>query len=44
MSIEQHIEELRAELFACPDQTERAQIETELQAAWAELAALLEPD
>jgi len=31
MSIEQHIEELRAELSACLDRAERAQIEGELQ-------------
>lgn len=44
MSIEQHIEELRAELGDCIDQCERTQIETELQAAKAELEALLRPD
>jgi uncharacterized protein YdeI (YjbR/CyaY-like superfamily) len=40
MSIEQHIEELRAELSACIDDAERAQIEAELQAALAEMAAI----
>lgn len=40
MTIEQHIEELRAELIACDDKRERAQIEAEMQAARAELAAL----
>ncbi len=35
MSIEQQIEELRAELSACLDDTERAQIEAELEAARA---------
>jgi hypothetical protein len=33
MSIEQQIEELRAELSACTDDAERAQIEAELEAA-----------
>lgn len=35
MSIEQQIEELRAELSVCIDGAERAQIEEELQAAKA---------
>lgn len=39
MSIEQQIEELRAELSACVDAAERAQIEAELEAARAQLAA-----
>ena len=38
MSIEQQIEELRAELSACIDAIERAQIETELRSARARLA------
>lgn len=33
MSIEQHIEELRAELSWCDDAAERRQIEAELRAA-----------
>lgn len=33
MTIEQQIEELRAELSACIDDAERAQIEAELEAA-----------
>lgn len=33
MSIEQHIEELRAELSWCDDADERRQIEAELRAA-----------
>ncbi|MBV9527327.1 hypothetical protein [Sphingomonas sp.] len=37
MSIEQHIEELRAELLACDDAGERAQIEAEFEAAKAAL-------
>ena len=36
MTIDQHIEELRAELKACIDDGERAQIEAELQAALVE--------
>lgn len=39
MSIEQQIEELRAELSACIDHAERAQIEAELQTARTPLAA-----
>jgi len=39
MSIEQHIEELRAELSACDEASERAQIAAELDLAVAELAA-----
>ncbi|WP_202596128.1 hypothetical protein [Ensifer adhaerens] len=38
MTIEQHIEELRAELQNCLDAEERHQIETELEAARQELA------
>ncbi|WP_210177767.1 hypothetical protein, partial [Ensifer sp. Root127] len=37
MTIEQHIEELRAELQYCPDAEERHQIEAELEAARQEL-------
>ncbi len=44
MTIEQHIEELRSELFVCIDRCERAQIEAELQAAKAELAARQQQD
>lgn len=44
MAIEQHIEELRAELIACDDKCERAQIEAEIQAAKAELTALQPQD
>ncbi|KHK89061.1 hypothetical protein LK12_22155 [Novosphingobium malaysiense] len=33
MTIDQHIEELRAELKACPERAEQAQIAAELQAA-----------
>jgi hypothetical protein len=40
MTIEQQIEELRAELSAAMDRTEIAQIEADLQAALAELARL----
>ncbi|WP_275477488.1 hypothetical protein [Aureimonas ureilytica] len=40
MALYQHIEELRAELKACIDRRERAQIAGELQAAEAQLAAL----
>ncbi|WP_190287376.1 hypothetical protein [Novosphingobium sp. LASN5T] len=39
MTIEQHIEELRAELSWCDDADERAQIEAEHEAAKALLAA-----
>lgn len=39
MTIEQHIEELRAELSWCDDADERAHIEAELEAAKALLAA-----
>lgn len=39
MTIEQHIEELRAELSRCDEAAERAQIEAELEAAKALLAA-----
>lgn len=39
MAIEQQIEELRAELIACDDAEERAQIEAELAAARAALAS-----
>ncbi|MFX5907316.1 hypothetical protein ABTE61_19135, partial [Acinetobacter baumannii] len=39
MTIEQHIEELRAELSWCDDTDEQAQIEAELEAAKALLAA-----
>ncbi|HKX90021.1 MAG TPA: hypothetical protein VJM13_12470 [Sphingopyxis sp.] len=39
MTIEQHIEELRAELSWCYDAAERAQIEAELEAAKALLVA-----
>lgn len=42
MTIEQHIEELRAELRNAPDRKERRQIEAEMTAAIKELAALLE--
>lgn len=42
MTIEQHIEELYAELGNAPNLEERRQIETELSAAIEELAALLE--
>lgn len=38
MTIEQHIEELRAELRNAVDAAERRQIEAELQLASAELA------
>ncbi|WP_167590817.1 MULTISPECIES: hypothetical protein [unclassified Ensifer] len=37
MTIEQHIEELRAELRNCPDQAERCHIQAELEAALADL-------
>lgn len=36
MTIEQHIEELRAELRNCPDQAERCLIQAELEAALAD--------
>ena len=39
MSIEHQIEELRAELSACIDKAERAQIERELRAAETRLMA-----
>ncbi|WP_167706618.1 hypothetical protein [Sphingobium fuliginis] len=39
MAIEQQIEELRAELSACIEADERAQIEAELAAALREKAA-----
>ncbi|WP_170854979.1 hypothetical protein [Xaviernesmea oryzae] len=39
MALYQHIEELRAELNACIDRREKAQITAELRAAEAELAA-----
>ena len=42
MTIEQHIEELRAELHNAVDHEERQQIMAELAAAVAELDALLE--
>lgn len=42
MTIEQHIEELRAELRNAVDRKERRQIEADLAAAVAELDALLE--
>ncbi|MCW1430904.1 hypothetical protein [Novosphingobium sp. JCM 18896] len=38
MSIEQQIEELRAELSACDDADERAQIAAELELAKAEFS------
>lgn len=41
MPIEQHIEELRAELRNCCDVAERARIEDELEMALAELEAVL---
>jgi hypothetical protein len=44
MSIEQHIEELRAELFACTAPNERRQIEREMRDAKAQLDARLKPD
>jgi hypothetical protein len=44
MSIEQHIEELRAELFACTARRERRQIEREMRDAKAQLDARLKPD
>ncbi|MBY5840951.1 hypothetical protein J3P71_21015 [Rhizobium leguminosarum] len=39
--IEQHIEELRAELNACIEPSEHRQIETELEIAQAELIMML---
>ncbi|MBY5571588.1 hypothetical protein HFO55_30995 [Rhizobium leguminosarum] len=39
--IEQQIEELRAELNACIEPSERRQIETELEIAQAELIVML---
>lgn len=44
MTIEQHIEELRMEFSACDDAGERAEIETELQAARTQLMALEQQD
>lgn len=44
MAIEQQIEELRAELSACSDAAERAQIAAELAAARARFAAEDEPE
>ena len=41
MTIEQHIEELRAELNNACDATERRQIELELELARADLAVAL---
>ena len=41
MTIEQHIEELRAELRNASDAAERRQIEAELQLAEADLAVML---
>lgn len=41
MTIEQHIEELRAELRNAWDAAERRQIEAELQLAQADLAVML---
>ncbi|SSC72080.1 unnamed protein product [Ciceribacter sp. T2.26MG-112.2] len=41
MTIEQHIEELRAELRNAWEAAERRQIETELQLAEADLAVML---
>lgn len=41
MPIEQHIEELRAELQGCCDASERVQIESELEMALAEREAML---
>jgi len=40
MTIEQQIEELRAELSWCDDAAERAQIEAELETVKVQLAAL----
>lgn len=44
MSIEQHIEELRAELSNCRTKRERGRIMAELAAAKAEFARLLTRD
>ncbi|WP_274617183.1 hypothetical protein [Novosphingobium terrae] len=44
MAIEQHIEELRAELSACGSRVERRKIERELKDATARLAVQLRPD
>lgn len=41
MTLEQHIEELRAELRNCGDHKERRQIERELEEARAELTCRL---
>jgi hypothetical protein len=41
MTLEQHIEELRAELRNCWDREERREIEVELEAARGELDAWL---
>ncbi|MBX4938739.1 MULTISPECIES: hypothetical protein [Rhizobium] len=41
MTIEQQIEELRAELNACIEPSERRQIEAELEIAQAELIVVL---
>ncbi|WP_170212276.1 MULTISPECIES: hypothetical protein [Agrobacterium tumefaciens complex] len=41
MTLEQHIEELRAELRNCWDREERREIEAELEAARGELDAWL---
>ncbi|MCV9937360.1 MULTISPECIES: hypothetical protein [unclassified Bosea (in: a-proteobacteria)] len=41
MTIEQHIEELRAELRDATDRTERRQIEAELEFALAEREVML---
>ncbi len=43
MSIEQHIEELRAEFLACTGRGERRKIERELRDARAQLAERLQP-
>ncbi|MBP1876640.1 hypothetical protein J2Z19_006392 [Ensifer adhaerens] len=44
MTIEQHIDELRAELKNCPDAEERHQIEVELETARQELLRLSADD
>lgn len=41
MTIEQHIEELRAELKSACDAVERRQIQAELELAQADLAVML---
>lgn len=41
MLLEQHIEELRAELRECVDPNERREIEVELELARAELAVIV---